>query len=44
MKFYTLEWIKELFKEFVKSENSFFIEEKGVGFEPRLFRRVRNSF
>lgn len=37
MKFYTLEWIKELFKEFVKSENSFFIEEKGVGFEPRFF-------
>ncbi|WP_022855707.1 hypothetical protein [Thermodesulfobacterium thermophilum] len=37
MKFYTLEWIKELFKEFLNSENSFFIEEKGVGFEPKFF-------
>ncbi|WP_028840886.1 hypothetical protein [Thermodesulfobacterium hveragerdense] len=37
MKFYTLEWIRELFKEFLNSENSFFIEEKGVGFEPKFF-------
>ncbi len=37
MKFYTVEWIKEVFKTYQNEEKSFFIEEKEVSFQPKYF-------
>uniref|UniRef100_A0A7V5XGF9 Uncharacterized protein n=1 Tax=Thermodesulfobacterium geofontis TaxID=1295609 RepID=A0A7V5XGF9_9BACT len=37
MKFYTLEWINEVFKRYQNEEDSFFIEDKEVGFKPKHF-------
>ncbi|AEH22720.1 hypothetical protein TOPB45_0618 [Thermodesulfobacterium geofontis OPF15] len=37
MKFYTLEWINEVFKRYKDEEGAFFIEDKEVGFKPQHF-------
>lgn len=37
MKFYSLEWINEIFKRYQEEKDSFFIEDKEVGFQPKYF-------
>lgn len=37
MRFYTLEWINEVFKRYQQEESSFFIEDKEVNFQPKHF-------
>jgi hypothetical protein len=37
MRFYSLEWISEVFKRYQEEESSFFIEDKEVNFQPKHF-------
>ena len=37
MKFYTIEWIDEVFKRYQTEESSFFIEDKEINFKPKHF-------
>ena len=37
MKFYTIEWIDEVFKRYQTEESSFFIEDKEISFKPKHF-------